>query len=141
MSAEGRDESAEKQIVLGTGALASEGMNIKTLDCIALVTPKSRIEQAVGRIFRQKKEDRKFNPVIFDILDVHECLQGQYKKRLAFYMQCGYRIMIKEPGGTYKEKGGQRVVAEELPTGPMFRQPSSAVKPHAPATAPSPPAQ
>jgi len=121
MTADARDESAEKQIVLGTGALASEGMNIKTLDCIALVTPKSRIEQAVGRIFRQKKEDRKFNPVIFDILDIHPCLFGQYKKRLAFYKQCGYRILIKEPGGTYQEKGKGKGKKEELPSGPMFR--------------------
>lgn len=121
MTAEGRDESAEKQIVLGTGALASEGMNIKTLDCIALVTPKSRIEQAVGRIFRQKKEDRKFNPVIFDILDIHPCLQGQYRKRLTFYKQCGYKILVKEPGGTYQTTGKKSKAEEQLPTGPLFR--------------------
>jgi len=119
MTTEGRDESAEKQIVLGTGALASEGMNITTLDCIALVTPKSRIEQAVGRIFRQKKEDRKFSPVIFDILDMHGCLQSQYKKRLAFYKQCGYQILIKEPGGTYQKKG--KPVVEIAAAGPLFK--------------------
>jgi superfamily II DNA or RNA helicase len=118
MTTDGRDESAEKQIVLGTGALASEGMNIKTLDCIALVTPKSRIEQAVGRIFRQKKEDRKFSPVIFDILDVHGCLQSQYKKRKAFYNQCGYQILVKEPGGTYQKKG--KKTGEQLPDKPLF---------------------
>jgi hypothetical protein len=121
MSAEGRDDSAEKKIILGTGALASEGMNIKTLDCIALVTPKSRIEQAVGRIFRQKKEERKFDPVIFDILDVHECLQGQYRKRLGFYKQCGYRIMSKEPGGDYKEKATNKRSDPVLPSGPLFK--------------------
>jgi superfamily II DNA or RNA helicase len=123
MSTEGRDESAEKQIVLGTGALASEGMNIKTLDCIALVTPKSRIEQAVGRIFRQKKEERKFNPIIFDILDVHDVLQGQYRKRIAFYKQCAYTIKIKEPGSdTYKETKRYKGQEEQaLPAGPLFR--------------------
>jgi superfamily II DNA or RNA helicase len=124
MTAEGRDESAEKQIVLGTGALASEGMNIKTLDCIALVTPKSRIEQAVGRIFRQKKDERKFNPIIFDVLDVHDALQGQYRKRVAFYKQCGYKIFTKEPGGEYRQKTTSRTPVEEqpeLPARPMFR--------------------
>lgn len=117
MTADGRDESAEKQIVLGTGALASEGMNIKTLDCIALVTPKSRIEQAVGRIFRQKKEDRKFSPVIFDVLDAHGCLQSQYKKRRAFYKQCGYQILVKEPGGSYQKKEKK---AEPVLSSPLF---------------------
>jgi superfamily II DNA or RNA helicase len=122
MTTQGRDESAEKQIVLGTGALASEGMNIKTLDCIALVTPKSRIEQAVGRIFRQKKEDRKFNPIIFDVLDIHNALQSQYRKRRSFYKQCGYKILVKEPGGSYQEKStGKSKGGPELPAGPLFR--------------------
>lgn len=116
MTTEGRDESAEKQIVLGTGALASEGMNIKTLDCIALVTPRSKIEQAVGRIFRQKKDERKFAPIIFDVLDSHGCLQGQFKKRMSFYKQCGYKIMYKA-NGTWAEK----VKKAELPVGPLFR--------------------
>jgi superfamily II DNA or RNA helicase len=126
MTAAARDESAEQKIILGTGALASEGMNIKTLDCIALVTPKSRIEQAVGRIFRQKKSERRFYPIIFDIIDTHDCLQGQYRKRLAFYKQCGYKILTKEPGGEYREKGTRTAAAtavaeEPVSSGPMFR--------------------
>jgi len=129
MKAEARDESATEQIILATFALAAEGMNVRDLNTVALVTPKSRIEQAVGRIFRLKKEERQFAPIIYDIHDTHECLQGQYKKRLAFYKQCAYRIMIKEPGGTYKEKGGSKPVAEELPSGPLF-------KPRAPSVAP-----
>ena len=117
-----RDASAEMNIILATGALASEGMNIKTLDCIALVTPKSRIEQAIGRIFRQKKEERKFNPIIYDIVDSHQCLKSQYTKRKAFYEQCGYKIFIKEPGSTYKEiKAKEKSVKEEEPTGPLFK--------------------
>ena len=55
MKATARDLSATKQIVLGTFTLAAEGMNIRDLNTVALVTPKSRIEQAVGRIFRLKK--------------------------------------------------------------------------------------
>lgn len=125
MTAVGRDESAEKQIVLGTGALASEGMNIKTLDCIALVTPKSRIEQAVGRIFRQKKEERKFDPIIFDVLDVHDVLQSQYRKRAQFYKQCGYKIFMKESGGSYKQIGKRGIPVEETTeetSKPLFRK-------------------
>jgi hypothetical protein len=73
-------------------------MSIKDLNTVALVTPKSRIEQAVGRIFRLKKEERIFAPVIYDIRDMHDVLQGQYRKRVQFYEQCGYQIVVKRMG-------------------------------------------
>jgi hypothetical protein len=68
-------------------------MNIRDLNTIALVTPKSRIEQAIGRIFRLKKEERTFQPLIFDIIDLpHDVCVRQYRKRRAFYKQCAYKI-------------------------------------------------
>jgi superfamily II DNA or RNA helicase len=119
-----RDVSATEKIILATFTLAAEGMNVRDLNTVALVTPKSRIEQAVGRIFRLKKEERVFAPVIYDVHDIHPCLGGQYQKRLKFYRQCAYKILVKEPGGEYKEsksKGQHRIVEEEeLPTGPLF---------------------
>ena len=120
MKAEARDESATEKIILATFALAAEGMNVRDLNTVALVTPKSRIEQAVGRIFRLKKEERQFAPVIYDIHDTHSCLQGQYKKRIAFYKQCAYTIKIKEPGGSY-QVAGKKPKEEELPSGPLFK--------------------
>jgi len=122
MKTEARDESATEQIILATFTLAAEGMNVRDLNTVALVTPKSRIEQAVGRIFRLKKEERVFAPVIYDIHDTHDVLQGQYRKRLAFYKQCAYTIMIKEPGGDYKKNTSKaKGKVEELPAGPLFR--------------------
>lgn len=126
MKAAARDESATKQIILATGALASEGMNIPVLNTVALVTPKSRIEQAVGRIFRQKKEDRAFHPIIFDIIDEpFDILMSQYKKREAFYKQCGYKILTKRPGeAAYAEKKTKVTTKAptDLPTGvPLFK--------------------
>jgi hypothetical protein len=91
---------------------------VRDLNTVILATPKSRIEQAVGRIFRLKKEERVFHPVIYDVRDTHDALQGQYRKRMAFYKQCGYSIKIKEPGGTYKEKSEK---AEKVPAGPLFK--------------------
>ena len=122
MKADARDESATEKIILATFALAAEGMNVRDLNTVALVTPKSRIEQAVGRIFRLKKEERVFAPVIYDIHDVHQVLEGQYRKRIAFYKQCAYRVLIKEPGGAYEEKGKGKKTAgsDQLPDRPMF---------------------
>ena len=119
MKADAREESATERIILATFALAAEGMNVRDLNTVALVTPKSRIEQAVGRIFRLKKEERVFAPVIYDIHDVHDVLIGQYAKRIKFYKQCAYRVLVKEPGGTYQEKGKKPVV-DQLPDRPMF---------------------
>jgi superfamily II DNA or RNA helicase len=104
MKAAARDESAKKQIVLATFTLAAEGMNVPALNMVALVTPKSRIEQAVGRIFRIKKEERTVHPVIFDVIDEpHDVCVRQYRKRRQFYRQCAYKV---------KMIGGGRDVAE-----------------------------
>ena len=118
MKAAERDESAKEKIILATFALAAEGMNVRDLNTVALVTPKSRIEQAVGRIFRLKKEERTFAPVIYDVHDTHEVLEGQYRKRLAFYKQCAYRIFVKD-GTSYKELKTKK--EEALPAGPLFK--------------------
>ena len=124
MKSDARDESATEQIILATFALAAEGMNVRDLNTVALVTPKSRIEQAVGRIFRLKKEERVFAPVIYDIHDTHDVLQGQYRKRLAFYKQCAYTIKIKSDGvyQTMQKKTVQGSATSTLGMqGPLFR--------------------
>jgi superfamily II DNA or RNA helicase len=134
MKAVARDESSKCQIVLATFALAAEGMNVRDLNTVALVTPKSRIEQAVGRIFRLKKEERTFAPVIYDVRDSHDVLMGQYRKRLQFYEQCGYQLTMKGPGETVyrpvkkrrtaaaeEDEGGDRI--DLIPAAPMFRIP------------------
>lgn len=99
-----------------------------------IITPKSRIEQAVGRIFRQKKEDRTFHPVIMDVLDSHDIYYPQFKKRVQFYEQCGYQVKIKNPGSAnyvpYGKKGGKGKKSgtegdggdEQVLATPMFRK-------------------
>lgn len=130
MTAAARDESAKCTIVLGTFTLAAEGMNIRDLNTIALVTPKSRIEQAIGRIFRLKKEERTFQPLIFDVLDVpHDVCLRQYRKRRQFYRQCAYQIrMVGSGSGSGSGDGvadGPMDDAEDKPavavSKPMFR--------------------
>jgi hypothetical protein len=34
------------------------------------------------------------------VRDSHDVLLGQYRKRLAFYEQCGYQLTMKGPGDT-----------------------------------------
>ena len=91
------DASEKCAIILGTFSMASEAMNIPSLNTILLATPKSNIEQSVGRILREKKEARKFNPLILDVLDhMHHGCIGQYRKRKNYYKECGYRVQMKD---------------------------------------------
>jgi superfamily II DNA or RNA helicase len=90
------DITATKQIILGTFPMAAEGMNIPTLNTLLLATPKANVTQSVGRILRQKPEDRKVAPLILDVCDrIHDpCIKKFYGRR-RFYKSCGYKIVNK----------------------------------------------
>ena len=61
----------QKIVILGTFSMAAEGFDCKyPLDSIILSSPKSNIEQAVGRILRQDSKDRKFVPLVIDLSDL-----------------------------------------------------------------------
>jgi superfamily II DNA or RNA helicase len=79
-----------KQVVLATFAMASEGLDIKSLSTLFMVTPMTKIEQSVGRILRQKHD---FNPVVVDIIDTHANFQRQWMKRKSFFKSQNYKII------------------------------------------------
>jgi superfamily II DNA or RNA helicase len=83
--------SATKSLVLGTYAMASEGMNVPELNTLVLASPKSDIIQSVGRILRKKAEDRDKTPLVIDIVDKHPSLVRQSKKRVTFYNKNKYK--------------------------------------------------
>jgi len=78
----------EKQIVLATYAMAAEALDIKTLNTLVMVSPKTDIIQSVGRILRTRGSGK----LIVDIIDTHDVFQNQWKKRRAYYKKCGYGI-------------------------------------------------
>lgn len=82
------------QVLLGTYAMASEAMNIKTLNTMVMVSPRKKIEQSTGRILRVQKGDRVVAPLIVDVVDSHGVYQGQWLKRKAYYKKCAYKIEI-----------------------------------------------
>lgn len=85
-------EAETKNVMLGTFSMASEGFDCKELDTIILASPKSNIEQAVGRILRKKKEDRILVPLIIDIIDDFSVFARQGEKRTKFYKKNDYQI-------------------------------------------------
>ena len=83
-------ESESKQVVLATYSMAAEGLDIKSLTTLFMITPMTNIEQSVGRILRQKHE---FAPVVVDIIDTHANFQRQWAKRKRFYKTQNYKII------------------------------------------------
>jgi superfamily II DNA or RNA helicase len=90
-------ESESKQVVLATFSMASEGLDIKSLTTLFMITPMTNIEQSVGRILRQKHE---FDPVVVDIIDTHDNFQRQWLKRKNFFKKQNYKI-IQNKSSTY----------------------------------------
>ena len=98
--------SQEKDIILGTYSMASEGMDIPKLNTIFLASPKSDVVQSVGRILREKADVRKFHPLIIDFKDIHPNLvmfSKQCDKRLVYYKRNNHEIHLYAMDGS-KEK-------------------------------------
>ena len=83
-------ESESKQLILGTYSMAKEGLDIKSLNCLILASPKSDIIQSIGRILRQKHED--IIPKIIDIVDNFSVFKNQAIKRFKVFKKRKYKI-------------------------------------------------
>lgn len=100
MTDEAREESATNcRVILATYAMASEAMNIKTLNAVALVSPRKKVEQSTGRILRIRPEQRNLEHRILDVIDQHSMYLGQWRKRLTYYKQCGYKLFRLDEQG------------------------------------------
>jgi len=82
-------QTETKKIVIATYSMASEALDIKTLTTLIMCTPRSDIQQSIGRILREKHSE----PVVVDIIDSHELFKNQWKKRRAFYKKENYKII------------------------------------------------
>jgi hypothetical protein len=88
------DDNANKcQILLATYQMASEGFSIRRLNTVILATPRKKVEQSTGRIFRQRIDERKVAPHIIDIIDSHTMLVNRWRVRQKFYKDCEYKII------------------------------------------------
>ena len=82
-------ESESKRVIIATYSMAAEALDIKTLTTLIMATPKTDIEQAVGRILR----DKHGSPVVVDIIDEHRPFKNQWAKRKAFYKKQNYEVI------------------------------------------------
>jgi superfamily II DNA or RNA helicase len=84
--------SSEKQIILATYQLASEGFNVPSLNTIIFASPISDIQQSIGRILREIPEKRKYTPLCIDILDDFSIFKRKGASRLKFYNSNKYNV-------------------------------------------------
>jgi superfamily II DNA or RNA helicase len=101
-------DSQEQDILLATFSMASEGMDIPKLNTVILASPKSDVEQSVGRIFRQKADVRKYHPLIIDIQDTFSMFKNQSKKRVAFYHKSNFTLFLNGEQLESKKRGRKK---------------------------------
>ena len=91
MKTNDRDISTGCQVIIGTYQASGEGFDVPELDTLVLATPKSDVEQAVGRILRQTNKNE---PIVIDIVDSFSIFKGQYYKRRKFYKNNEFKMNI-----------------------------------------------
>ena len=84
-------KSEQKQVILASFAMASEALDIPSLNAEFLITPKTDIVQCVGRVLRAKHAFS--DPIIYDIKDSHDVFVRQWVKRKAYYKKQNYNII------------------------------------------------
>ena len=82
-------ETESKMVVIATYSMAAEALDIKSLTTLIMATPKTDIEQSVGRILREKHS----SPIVVDIVDSHNTFKNQWRKRKTFYKKENYKII------------------------------------------------
>lgn len=85
------DESAKSTVILASYGMASEALDIPTLNTLFMVTPRRNIEQSVGRILRAKTE---IEPLIVDLVDQLPSFNNQGMHRRKFYKKLNYNMKL-----------------------------------------------
>jgi superfamily II DNA or RNA helicase len=98
--------SEKQQVVLSSYQMASEGLDIPTLNAEFLISPKTDIVQIVGRILRAKHATT--HPIIYDFVDTHEVFQRQWLKRKAYYKKQGYTIIGTDSGKYFNNNNNNK---------------------------------
>lgn len=95
LSPKNREKAKRKKVVLATYRMTSEATDVPWWDTAVMTSPKSEVEQIVGRVTRE--HPGKPTPVVFDILDHKvKVFEKFYKRRLKWYKKIGAKIVVKE---------------------------------------------
>ncbi len=111
------DISSKKQIILATYQMAAEGMNIPTLNTVIFASPISDIQQAIGRILREKPDERRYIPLCIDIWDQFSIFTNKGYTRIKYYTKNNYKISYYIDNELIIEKKNEKL--EFIDDGPI----------------------
>ena len=117
-------ETEGKQVVIATYAMAAEALDIKTLTTLIMATPKTDIEQSVGRILREKHS----SPIVVDIIDSHDLFQNQWRKRKTFYKKENYKIIYTTSPEYSADTSKWKILYTPNASGPKECKPKNTIK-------------
>ena len=81
-------ESEGKNVIFATYGLVKEGLDLRTLNTLVMISPMTDIIQTVGRILREKRDC----PIVVDIVDSHPVFKNQWAKRKKFYKSNDFEV-------------------------------------------------
>lgn len=102
--------SEDKDIILGTYPMVSEGFDCPTLDTVILASPKSDVVQSVGRIMRKKPEDRDRQHQVIDIIDYFGTFAQQWETRKKYYRKQKYQFAEF----TYDDNSNETIIKSKV---------------------------
>lgn len=86
------EEAASCSVILGTYSMASTGLDIPSLTCLVMASPRSSILQSLGRVQRNLGGRR---PLVVDFSDQVSVLKAQASRRRALYKKQGWTLCIE----------------------------------------------
>ena len=90
-----RKREEDARCIVATFGLLEEGFDDADLDTVVLCTPRSSVQQTVGRVERTKAG--KAVPLVVDIVDSNPVFFAMWQKRKRFYMSRGFQVDDTEP--------------------------------------------
>lgn len=85
-----RQDAKDAKIIFATYSMLEEGYDDPSLDTLILATPRSNVQQTIGRVERECPG--KQTPIVFDLVDAFSLYPNMYWKRQKFYTSRGFSI-------------------------------------------------
>lgn len=82
--------SAPTKVLVATYGMLEEGFDDPAIDTLILCTPRSRVQQTIGRA--ERTAPGKLKPLVYDVVDSNHIFEAMSHKRMAFYKTRGFKL-------------------------------------------------
>ena len=82
--------SAPTKVLVATYGMLEEGFDDPSIDTLILCTPRSRVQQTIGRA--ERTAPGKLKPLVYDVVDSNHIFEAMSMKRIAFYKTRGFLV-------------------------------------------------